>query len=256
METLYDLLGALPNDDADDLRAAFRRAAKRAHPDVNPGDPDAGQKFRRVVRANEILCDVEQRAAYDRLLEVAHLEQERAAKHAVAEKLHKIASGMMVLAGISALAVGGYALFLQFSANAFSPATGTTEALREPAAIVAAGPAGEGEASASAAPPQASGHGGVTTSTIATEAESTRNNAAKPAPGRAGPPLYPTSKHAPKFASAHTDQSIFLYRLCKFALVFAECAPAAKHLQRARRSVVSEWGDRRQHKNLVTAPNG
>jgi curved DNA-binding protein CbpA len=61
METLYDLLGALPNDDADDLRAAFRRAVKRAHPDVNPDDPDAGLKFRRIVRANEILGDAEQR---------------------------------------------------------------------------------------------------------------------------------------------------------------------------------------------------
>lgn len=47
METLYDLLGALPNDDVDDLRAAFRRAVKRAHPDVNPEDPDVGLKFRR-----------------------------------------------------------------------------------------------------------------------------------------------------------------------------------------------------------------
>jgi hypothetical protein len=61
METLYDLLGALPNDDADDLRTAFRRAVKRAHPDVNPDDPDAGLKFRRIVRANEILGDAEQR---------------------------------------------------------------------------------------------------------------------------------------------------------------------------------------------------
>jgi hypothetical protein len=32
METLYDLLGALPNDDVDDLRAAFRRAVKRPIP--------------------------------------------------------------------------------------------------------------------------------------------------------------------------------------------------------------------------------
>ena len=52
METLYDLLGALPRDDADELRAAFRRAAKGAHPDLNPSDPDAGQKFREIVRAN------------------------------------------------------------------------------------------------------------------------------------------------------------------------------------------------------------
>ena len=54
METLYDLLGALPNDDADELRAAFRRAVKRVHPDINSEDPDAGLKFRQIVRANEI----------------------------------------------------------------------------------------------------------------------------------------------------------------------------------------------------------
>jgi curved DNA-binding protein CbpA len=94
METLYDLLGALPNDDAESLRAAFRRAVKRAHPDVNPGDPDAGLKFRRIVRANEILGDVEQRAAYDHLLEVTRIEQEHAAKHAVTAKIHKLASGV------------------------------------------------------------------------------------------------------------------------------------------------------------------
>jgi DnaJ domain len=60
----YDLLGALPNDDADELRAAFRRAVKRVHPDINPEDLDAGLKIRRIVRANEILGDAEQRAAY------------------------------------------------------------------------------------------------------------------------------------------------------------------------------------------------
>ena len=57
MNTLYDLLGALPGDDAEDLRAAFRRAVKGAHPDLRPGDPDAALKFRQIVRANEILCD-------------------------------------------------------------------------------------------------------------------------------------------------------------------------------------------------------
>ena len=41
MATLYDLLGALPDDDADGLRAAFRKAAKASHPDVNPGNPEA-----------------------------------------------------------------------------------------------------------------------------------------------------------------------------------------------------------------------
>jgi len=57
METLYDLLGALPRDEAEDLRAAFRRAVKGTHPDIRPGDPEAALKFRQIVRANEILAD-------------------------------------------------------------------------------------------------------------------------------------------------------------------------------------------------------
>ena len=252
METLYDLLGALPNDDADDLRAAFRRAVKRAHPDVNPEDPDAGLKFRRIVRANEILGDAEQRGAYDHLLEVARLEQEQAAKqpladaeeraayapleleqeqvakHALTNEVHKVASGVMALAGISVVAVGGYALVVQLSANAVTPATATTEAVREPAAIVVTGPAEEGAASVSAAPQETSGRADITTSAIVPAAET--------APGREGPPPSHTPKHAPKFASAYTDRSIFLYHLRKFTHAFAELAEA-KRVDRASRPI-------------------
>jgi curved DNA-binding protein CbpA len=237
METLYDLLSALPNDDADDLRAAFRRAVKRAHPDINPRDPDAGRKLRRIVRANEILSDVEQRAAYDRLLEVAHLEQEQAAKQAIAAKVHKLASGVMTLAGVSAVAVGGYALFLQLSASTLTPATTTAETVREPAAIVSARPAGEETASASAPPPQISGHADVTTSRIMPAAESMPTDIAETAPGRVGQRLNRAPKHAPTF-SAYVDRSIILYRLRKFARSFAELAPA-KRLQRASRPTAS-----------------
>ena len=221
METLYDLLGALPNDDADDLRAAFRRAVKRAHPDVNPEDPDAGLKFRRIVRANEILGDAEQRGAYDHLLEVARLEQEQVAKHALANAVHKVASGVMALAGMSVVAVGGYALFVQLSANALTPSTATTtEAVREPAAIVTTGPAEEEAASVSAAPQETSGRADITTSAIVPAAET--------APGHEGPPPGHTPKHAPKFASAYTDRSIFLYHLRKFTHAFAELAEAKR----------------------------
>jgi curved DNA-binding protein CbpA len=233
METLYDLLGALPNDGADDLRAAFRRAVKRAHPDLNPGDPDAELKLRRIVRANEILGDAEQRAAYDHLLALAHLQQEHAAKRAVTQNVHKLASGVMALAGVSVVAVGGYTLFVQLSANALSPATTTSEVVREPAAIVAAGPAGEGAASASPAPPEASGHADVTTSAIVPATERTPNDTAETAPGRVRPSLDRPPKHAPKFASADTDRSIILYRLRKFARSFAEFAPANAFKERA-----------------------
>jgi len=234
METLYDLLGALPNDDADGLRAAFRRAVKRAHPDINPEDPNAAVKFRRIVRANEILGDVEQRAAYDHLLKLAHLEQEQAAKHAVADKVHKRASGVMAMAGVSVVAVGGYALFVQLSANALTPTTATEQTVREPAAIVAAGPGGEEAASAPAVPPETSGPAGVPTSANVSSAESKQSDTA--APRRVGPPLHRTPKHAPKFASGYIDRSIILYRLRKFARVFAE---QPKRLQSASRPTAS-----------------
>jgi len=44
MKTLYDLLGALPHDDAEGLKTAFRQAVKGVHPDIRPGDPDAALK--------------------------------------------------------------------------------------------------------------------------------------------------------------------------------------------------------------------
>ena len=59
MYTLYDLLGARPQDDAKTLKKAFRKAAKATHPDVNPGDPDAQLRFSQVVRAHDILSDAE-----------------------------------------------------------------------------------------------------------------------------------------------------------------------------------------------------
>src|ERR1700685_291312 len=71
MGTLYDLLGALPDDNAEGLRTAFRKAAKATHPDINPDDPDASLRFRQLVRAHDILSDEEQRSTYDLLLTVA-----------------------------------------------------------------------------------------------------------------------------------------------------------------------------------------
>ncbi|MFG3591773.1 J domain-containing protein [Bradyrhizobium sp. RDI18] len=71
MGTLYDLLGALPSDDAEELRKAFRKAAKATHPDINPDNPDAALRFRELVRAYDILTDTEQRSTYDQLLAIA-----------------------------------------------------------------------------------------------------------------------------------------------------------------------------------------
>jgi hypothetical protein len=105
METLYDLLGALPRDDAEELRTAFRRAVKGAHPDLNPGDPDAGQKFREIVRAHDILGDEDQRAAYDHLLDLAHKEQKQ---HQTAKAVHKLATSVIALSVTAGVGLGLY----------------------------------------------------------------------------------------------------------------------------------------------------
>jgi curved DNA-binding protein CbpA len=122
MDTLYDLLGALPQDDAESLRTAFRRAVKGAHPDLRPGDPDAAVRFRQIVRANEILCDRDQRAAYDHLLALAQLEKDPAAAHPIAAKIHKIASTVLALSSVSIATVGGYFLFMHMSMALVAPA--------------------------------------------------------------------------------------------------------------------------------------
>src|ERR1700731_2510508 len=122
MNTLYDLLGALPHDNAEALRAAFRRAVKGAHPDVRPDDPEAALKFREIVRANDILGDDEQRAAYDHLLELARLEQLSEARHAIAARVHNLASGVIAMAGASVVTVGGYLLFMHMSVASVAPA--------------------------------------------------------------------------------------------------------------------------------------
>jgi tetratricopeptide (TPR) repeat protein len=115
METLYDLLGALPNDDAESLRSAFRRAVKGTHPDINPGDPLAALRFRQIVRANEILNDPDQRAAYDHLLDLARIERASMSKQAMAHKIYQFASGVLAFAVILIMAVGGYAIYLHLA---------------------------------------------------------------------------------------------------------------------------------------------
>src|SRR5437667_2003293 len=115
METLYDLLGALPNDYAEGLRVAFRRAVKGHHPDINPGDPLAALRFRQIVRANEIVNDPEQRAAYDHLLDLARIEQASISKQAMARRVYQFASGVLAFAVILIMAVGGYAIYLHLS---------------------------------------------------------------------------------------------------------------------------------------------
>jgi curved DNA-binding protein CbpA len=64
MRTAFDILGVPRSADEETIRAAFHRAAKLWHPDVNAGDPAAEQKLTEVVAAYQILKSSERRAAY------------------------------------------------------------------------------------------------------------------------------------------------------------------------------------------------
>ncbi|KAF9046879.1 DnaJ-domain-containing protein [Hymenopellis radicata] len=62
---LYDLLGLSPDASEGDIKKAYRKKAKEQHPDKNPNDPEASQRFQEMAAAYEILSDPESRAIYD-----------------------------------------------------------------------------------------------------------------------------------------------------------------------------------------------
>lgn len=62
---LYDILGVPRTATAEEIKKAYRRLARKYHPDVNPGDKRAEEKFKEVTAAAEVLGDAKRRALYD-----------------------------------------------------------------------------------------------------------------------------------------------------------------------------------------------
>ena len=62
----YEVLGVTKNSSADEIKKAYRKVAMQFHPDRNPGDKAAEEKFKEAAEAYEILSDADKRAQYDR----------------------------------------------------------------------------------------------------------------------------------------------------------------------------------------------
>lgn len=63
----YGALGVKKTASQDEVRKAFRKLARKYHPDVNPGDKKAEEKFKEISEANDILSDEKKRKVYDQL---------------------------------------------------------------------------------------------------------------------------------------------------------------------------------------------
>jgi tetratricopeptide (TPR) repeat protein len=179
MKTLYDLLGALPDDDAESLRTAFRKAVKANHPDMNVGDPDALLRFRQVVRANAILGDAQQRATYDRLLVLALRQAAATTKRTKSSRsIRKLVSDAMAVAFLSAVSIGGYIVFERLSTEPGLPAKMVEVAARGPAEVAAVAPAAQPDTSARGEPREMFKWAGVANDAMVAGAVTAAPNAA------------------------------------------------------------------------------
>lgn len=61
----YQILGVSKNASQEEIKKAYRKLARKYHPDLNPGDKEAENRFKEINEAREVLCDPQKRAKYD-----------------------------------------------------------------------------------------------------------------------------------------------------------------------------------------------
>ena len=132
-KTLYDLLGASPDDDAERLKEAFHKAVKANHPDLHPNDPDATVRLSGIVRAYTILRDAHERLSYDQALDLERKSPGSEPKRTFFNKIHRILNEAGIVVALAVMLSAGYALLsnalLRLSEDR------KVEEVREPATI-------------------------------------------------------------------------------------------------------------------------
>src|SRR5207249_11501360 len=67
----YQVLGVPKNASAAEIKKAYRKLAQKNHPDANPGNKDAEDRFKEISAANDVLGDAEKRSQYDKVRDMA-----------------------------------------------------------------------------------------------------------------------------------------------------------------------------------------
>ena len=111
MADYYNILDVPRTADEKEIRQAYRRLARQHHPDVNPGDDDAAERFKSINNAYEVLSDADKRAKYDRYGEnwqrADQFEQQRGAGSGFSQFFRSGDSGNGGRGGFSFTSDGG-----------------------------------------------------------------------------------------------------------------------------------------------------
>ncbi|MEO6316602.1 MAG: DnaJ C-terminal domain-containing protein [Chitinophagaceae bacterium] len=90
----YEALGISKNASPDDIKKAYRKLARKHHPDLNPNDKEAHKKFQQINEANEVLSDPDKKKKYDQYgKDWQHADQFEQAKQQSGRSQHSYAGG-------------------------------------------------------------------------------------------------------------------------------------------------------------------